>query len=152
MGFSMASVFDPSTHAQVSIIAQIYLYLAAMVFLLMDGHHWLLIALQRSFTAVPLGTFTLSGHVMAILLSAANDLFWVALTIMAPVMGVLVLSEVAMGIVARIMPQMNVFVAAFPVKIMVGLMTMIVAFPMMAAYLGPTFEHTFADMLRFLTP
>jgi flagellar biosynthetic protein FliR len=66
-------------------------------------------------------------------------------------MGVLVLSEVAMGIVARIMPQMNVFVAAFPVKIMVGIMTMIVAFPLMAAYMSPTFEHTFAEMLHYLS-
>lgn len=152
MGFGMASVYDPSAHAQVSITAQIYLYLAVMVFLLLDGHHWLLIALQRSFVAVPLGTFTLTGQVMEILLNATNELFWVALTLMAPVMGVLVLSEVALGIVARIMPQMNMFVAAFPVKILVGIMTMIVAFPLMAAYMGPTFEHTFAEMLHMLTP
>lgn len=152
MGFGMASVFDPQTHAQVSITAQIYLYLAVMVFLLMDGHHWLLIALQRSFTAIPLGTFTVNGQVMNVLLTAASDLFWVALTIMAPVLGVLVLAEMAMGIVARIMPQMNIFVASFPVKIGLGLITMMLAFPLMVTYIGPTIETTFAGILRIVTP
>lgn len=150
MGFGMASVFDPNTHAQVSIVAQIYLYMILMVFLLMDGHHWLLIALQRSFDSVPLGTFTLDGQVMGVLLAATNELFWVALTIMAPVLGVLVLAELAMGIVARIMPQMNVFVASFPVKIALGFITMILAFPLMIAYLGPTIERNFMGILRFL--
>ncbi|MFN3428657.1 MAG: flagellar biosynthetic protein FliR, partial [Candidatus Sericytochromatia bacterium] len=150
MGFGMASVFDPNTHAQVSIVAQIYLYMILMVFLLMDGHHWLLIALQRSFDTVPLGTFTVDGQVMGVLLAASNELFWVALTIMAPVLGVLVLAELAMGIVARIMPQMNVFVASFPVKIALGFITMILAFPLMIAYLGPTIERNFLGILRFL--
>jgi flagellar biosynthetic protein FliR len=151
MGFGMASVFDPTTHSQAAVTAQFYVYLASMVFLLIDGHHWLLIALQRSFDAVPLGSFTVNGQVMSIMLNGTSELFWVALTLMAPVMGVLVLSEVAMGIVARIMPQMNIFVAAFPVKIMVGLATMIVAFPLMGAYMAPTFEHTFATIMHFVT-
>lgn len=151
MGFGMASVFDPTTHSQAAVTAQFYVYLASMVFLLIDGHHWMLVALQRSFDAVPLGTFTMNGQIMTIMLNATSELFWVSLTLMAPVMGVLVLSEVAMGIVARIMPQMNVFVAAFPVKIMVGLATMIVAFPLMGAYMAPTMEHTFATIMHFVT-
>ena len=152
MGLGMASVFDPHTRASVGITSQIYMYLAIMVFLLADGHHWLLIALQRSFAAVPLGTFTLDGQAMAILLTAANDLFWVALMLMAPVLGILVLSEVAMGIVARIMPQMNVFVASFPVKIALGIFGMTVSMPLMASYMGVTMEHTFMGILRYLTP
>jgi flagellar biosynthetic protein FliR len=152
MGFGMANVFDPTSRAQVSITAQIYTYTMTMVFLLMDGHHWLLIAIQRSFAAIPLGTFTMNGQVMGVLLAATNELFWVALILMAPVLGVLALSEIAMAIVARIMPQMNVFVAAFPVKIMVGIATMIVALPLMVTYLGITTERTFMAILRFVTP
>jgi flagellar biosynthetic protein FliR len=152
MGFGMANVFDPTSRAQVSITAQIYTYMMTMVFLLMDGHHWLLIAIQRSFSAIPLGTFTLNGKVMGILLASTNELFWVALILMAPVLGVLALSEIAMAIVARIMPQMNVFVAAFPVKIMVGLATIVVALPLMVTYLSTTTERTFMQILRFVTP
>lgn len=152
MGFGMANVFDPTSRAQVSITAQIYTYTMTMVFLLLDGHHWLLIAIQRSFSAIPLGTFTMNGQVMGVLLAATNELFWVALILMAPVLGVLALSEIAMAIVARIMPQMNVFVAAFPVKIMVGIAAMVVALPMMVTYLGITTERTFMEILRFVSP
>lgn len=151
MGFSMANVFDPGSHMQVSVVAQLYLFLGVSVFLTLDGHHWLLIALQKSFTSVPLGSFYLDGRVLQILIAASNELFWIALTLMAPVLGVLVLAEVAMGIVARIMPQMNIFVASFPVKIGLGIVTLIVAFPLITMYMGQAIENSFMTILKFLS-
>lgn len=151
MGFGLSAVFDPQSGAQVSVTAQLYLFLGVLVFLLLDGHHWLIIALEKSFTAFPLGTFALDGRVMGILIAQSNDMFWTALMLMAPVLGVLVLAELAMGIVARIMPQMNVFIASFPLKIGLGIVTMIVAFPLMIGYMGTATEATFATILKFLT-
>lgn len=151
MGFGMASVFDPHFGASVSVTGQFYLLLGILVFLLLDGHHWVLVALQKSFTTIPLGAFTFDGRALGVLLTASNDLFWVALMLMAPVLGVLVLGEVAMAIVARIMPQMNVFVAAFPVKIGLGVVTMALSFPLLVGFLGSETERTFAGILRFLS-
>jgi flagellar biosynthetic protein FliR len=150
MGFGMANVFDPQSHAQVSITAQFYLLVGVLVFLLIDGHHWLIVALEKSFKAVPLGTFHLDQRLFAVVMHASDDLFWVTLTLMAPVLGVLLLAEVGMGIVARIMPQMNVFVAAFPVKIGLGVLTMALAFPLMVGYMGSLTEQSFALILKFL--
>ncbi len=150
MGFGMASVFDPHFGATVSVTGQFYLLVGILVFLLLDGHHWVLIALQKSFVTIPLGSFTFDAQALGMLLQASNDLFWVALMLMAPVLGVLVLGEIAMAIVARIMPQMNVFVAAFPVKIALGVVTMAVSFPLLISFLGSETERTFAGILAFL--
>lgn len=152
MGFGLANVFDPTSHAQVSVLSQFYLFLGVLVFLLLDGHHWLVIALEKSFSSVPLGTFTLDGRVVGLLLARTNDLFWTALMLMAPVLGVLALAELAMAIVARIMPQMNVFVAAFPVKIGLGIITLLAAFPLIVAYMGTATEETFGLIFKFLGP
>lgn len=152
MGFGMASVFDPHFGASVSVTGQFYLLLGILVFLMLDGHHWILIALQKSYTSIPLGSFVFDGKSLNMLLTASNDLFWVALMLMAPVLGVLVLGEVAMAIVARIMPQMNVFVAAFPVKIGLGVVTMAVSFPLLVGFLGSETERTFTGILQFMAP
>lgn len=151
MGFSLSNVFDPGSQAQVSVLAQLYLFLGVSVFLTLDGHHWLLIALQKSFVSVPLGSFNLDVRVINLLISASNELFWIALTLMAPVLGVLVLAELAMGIVARIMPQMNIFVASFPVKIGLGIVTLIFAFPLITMYMGQAIESSFMNILKFLS-
>lgn len=151
MGFGMASVFDPMAGAQVSVVGQLYMLLGVLVFLLLDGHHWVLIALQKSFTTVPLGSFALDARAVQTVITASNDMFWVALMIMAPVMGVLVLGEVAMAIVARILPQMNIFVASFPVKIGLGVLTMALSFPLLVGFLAGQTERTFAGVLAFLT-
>jgi flagellar biosynthetic protein FliR len=150
MGFGMANVFDPSTHAQVSVTAQFYLVLGVLVFLLLDGHHWLLVALERSFQTMPLGSFHIDGRALGVLMAASNDLFWITLALAAPVLGVLVLGEVAMGIVARIMPQMNIFVASFPVKIGLGILTMALSFPLVVGYMGSLTEQSFAQIFAFL--
>jgi flagellar biosynthetic protein FliR len=150
MGFGMASVFDPHFGASVSVTGQFYLLVGILVFLLLDGHHWILIALQKSFTTIPLASFAFDAKALGTLLAASNDLFWVALMLMAPVLGVLVLGEVAMAIVARIMPQMNVFVAAFPVKIFLGVLTMALSFPLLVGVLGSETERTFTGILDFV--
>ncbi|MEB3198137.1 MAG: flagellar biosynthetic protein FliR [Candidatus Sericytochromatia bacterium] len=152
MGFSMASVFDPTAGGQISVVAQFYLLLGVLIFLLLDGHHWLLIALQKSFQSVPLGSFLFDEQALSVLLKSASDLFWISMMISAPVLGVLALGEVAMAIVARILPQMNIFVASFPVKIVLGIMTMALSFPLIAGYLATETERTFGGILKFLAP
>jgi flagellar biosynthetic protein FliR len=150
MGFGIASIFDPQSQTQVAITAQIYTAAAILVFLLLDGHLWILMALNRSLSSIPLGTFIVNGHAVSMLINATNDMFWIALTLMAPVLGVLALTELALALVARIMPQMNVFVAAFPVKIGLGIFTMAISFPLIVSFMSTLVERNFSDIFRFL--
>jgi len=135
MGLGMSMMFDPNTRTQTTELAVLFVLLATVTFLALDGHHWLLLAVWKSFQAVPLGGFALTGGIMEQVVLATTGLFDVALTLMLPVLGVLMLAELALAIMSRIMPQMNVFVAGFPVKIVLGLATLAATLPLLGGYM-----------------
>jgi flagellar biosynthetic protein FliR len=141
MGLGMNSMFDPNTRTQSTELALLFVLLATVTFLALDGHHWLILGVWKSFQAVPLGGFTLSGGIMDQVLLATTGIFDVALTLMLPVIGVLMLAELALAIMSRIMPQMNVFVAGFPVKIMLGLVTIAATLPLLGGYIRIVFDR-----------
>ena len=150
MGFGMANIMDPQTATQVSVIAQIYMIAGSLIYLTLDGHLWMLMALEKSLRIIPPGQYRFDGVTMSLLLDATNDLFWITVLLAAPVMGVLVLTELGMGIVARIMPQMNIFVASFPIKIGLGVLTLAVSLPILIEHMAGLFEQNFAGLLTFL--
>lgn len=122
LGFMMANVLDPLSHEQVSIVAQFKLVLSVVLYLLLDGHHFLLTAIRDSFGAVPLMAGRFSPEVAwRISDTMAGDLFRLAVRIAAPAMATLFLVTVAMALLARTVPEMNLFLLGFPVRIGVGL-------------------------------
>jgi flagellar biosynthetic protein FliR len=122
LGIMMANVIDPVSNEQVSVVAQFKLMLSVVVYLLIDGHHFLLTAVRDSFAAVPLLGVRVSGAAAARLSDALmGDLFRMAVQIAAPAMVTLFLITVAMAFMARAVPEMNVFILGFPVRIAVGL-------------------------------
>ncbi len=141
MGLGMSMMLDPNTRNQTSQLGVLFVQLATVTFLAMNGHHWLLLGVWKSFQAVPLGGFGLSGGIIEHVLMATTGIFDVALTLMLPVIGVLMLAELALAIMSRIMPQMNVFVAGFPVKIMLGLVTLAATLPLLGGYLRVVFDR-----------
>jgi flagellar biosynthetic protein FliR len=141
MGLGMSMMFDPNTRTQTTELAVLFVQLATITFLAMDGHHWLLLGVWKSFQAVPLGGFALTGGIMDQVLLATTGIFDVALTLMLPVIGVLMLAELALAIMSRIMPQMNVFVAGFPIKIILGLVTIAATLPLLGGYMRIIFDR-----------
>lgn len=141
MGLGMSAMFDPNTRSQSTELAVLFVLLATVTFLAMDGHHWLILGVWKSFQAVPLGGFALTGGIMEQVLLATTGIFDVALTLMLPVIGVLMLAELALAIMSRIMPQMNVFVAGFPIKIMLGLLTIGATIPLLGGYMRIVFDR-----------
>ena len=122
LGFLMANVIDPVTNEQLSIIGQFKLFLSMLVYLLIDGHHFLIAATSGSFAAVPLQGMTLTGEaVMHISDTLMLDLFKMAVQIAAPAMATLFLITIAMAFMARTVPEMNIFILGFAVRIGVGL-------------------------------
>lgn len=129
MGFSIANVIDPQTGMQSPIMGQ-YLYTFSLLFLLaIDGHHLLLDGIYYSYQFIPLtGNFLPMGneHILTLLLHYFSKTFLIAFQMSIPVVGSLFLVDVALGIVARTVPQMNIFVIGFPIKILVSLIMIIV--------------------------
>lgn len=146
MGLSIANVMDPITQTQTPVIGQFFFYLAAMVFLTLNIHHGLLLGIDRSFDAIPLGHFfgegKLTGGLVAErFIKLTSDMFIMALTVGVPIMGLLLVSEVALSFVAKIMPQMNLFMVGLPLKVGVGLLLILIGMPYMAAMLGEQYAH-----------
>ena len=121
MGFAIVNVLDPQSGMEVSIIDQIGYWVALLTFLGLNGHHMLISALADSFRLVKVGTLTLQPALFTSILSMAGDIFSIAVKIGAPAFAALLFTSAAFGISAKFAPQMNILIAAFPVKIVVGL-------------------------------
>jgi len=139
MGMAIANVMDPATSAQVPILATFYNLIAILVFLSINAHHIMLRAMVDSFQLVPLFDFGFNQDIMPHIIRLAGNMFIVALKIGAPVIISLLLTSAALGLVARTIPQMNIFIVAMPLKIAIGLIFLVMSLPYMAEFLTRSF-------------
>jgi flagellar biosynthetic protein FliR len=121
MGFAMINVIDPATGGQVSILDQIGYWVALLVFLLLGGHHIMIYAISESFQLIDMGTISLKKELLVKFVALSSDIFIISLKIGAPGIVALLFVSTAFGLCAKFSPQMNILIAAFPVKIIVGL-------------------------------
>jgi flagellar biosynthetic protein FliR len=135
IGFSMANIIDPLNNAQASVLGSFYSLVATLAFLSVDGHHWLIAGFKRSFDTVPLGSMPRIEATMLNLFAEFGQLFTIAFQIAAPVLVTLLLVDAVLGIVARVVPQMNVFFVGIPLKIGVGLVAVIITLPTFTGFL-----------------
>lgn len=158
VGFGLASVFDPEGALQLPVIAQFQYVIAILVFLLTNGHHALLRALAESFQAVPIDEAAFSALTLGAAVEGVASAFALGLQIAFPILAALFLTDLALGIVARAVPQVNVFIVGFPVKITVGVALVALVLPAYVAVLAWAFGpgggmmRDVARLLRSLAP
>lgn len=151
IGFAVANVISPQTQEQVTILGEFQLTLASLVFLATNSHLAMLAGIAGSFTLVPLPYVhldpSLAGGVTNFLMQSMLIVFRIA----APAAVALFLVNVMLALMARVAPQMNVFVVGFPIQIGVGLIMIAVSLPLLAA-VGPTvfgdIAHHMDDVMR----
>ena len=131
IGLSVATMFSSDDNEQTPIIGEFMSLFAILVFLLLNGHHFVLEALRFTYATVPVGTFAFSQPLAEHVISFGSMMFIVAVKIAAPVMVAEFLTNVGLSIMARVMPQMNVFVVSFPLSIGVGLIVLFSSAPFM---------------------
>jgi len=129
IGFAMVNVVDPSSSEQVSVLGEFWFLLATLIFLVINGHHVVISGLVDSFKIIPLGMATPSGQVGEWFMKYSSFVFVLAVKFAAPVIMTVFLTEVAMGVLARTMPQMNIFIVGFPLKIFVGMLLVGLSLP-----------------------
>lgn len=129
MGFGMVNVMDPQMGAEIPIVAQFQFVVAILIFFLIDGHHGLFRSLAQSFAVMPVGGAGMSGAVADVALEMIRSMFLLGFRIALPVVAALFLTDVALGIVARAVPQINVFFVGFPLKVGLGMVLLIAALP-----------------------
>ncbi|ROZ63180.1 flagellar biosynthetic protein FliR [Ramlibacter sp. WS9] len=121
IGFGMAQVYDPVTQRQVPVLTSAFDKLGVIVFFLLDGHHALLRGIAYSLERFPLGRGWPIESAAPWVIKQMAGLFALGFALAAPVVVCLLLVELALGVVARNLPQMNMFVIGAPIKIVVGL-------------------------------
>ncbi len=121
IGLNMAPVFNPLTSQSAPVPSTILFFLAAIVMLTLDLHHWVLVGFQQTYTVLPIGGAQLNGPLFETVLTHTSKIFVVALQICAPVMAVSFVVTIVFGVLSRAVPQMNVFILSFPFRIASGL-------------------------------
>lgn len=121
MGFGVANVLDPMTGVEAPVLSQMAYLVALLLFLVLDIHHYFFLALGEGLKAFPPGSLKFSPQLFLFLVREGDELFRLALRLLAPVMAILLLLQIALGIVSRFVPQINIMIVSFPLTIGVGL-------------------------------
>lgn len=153
MGFSIANVIDPQTGAQSPLMGQ-YLYTIALLFLLStNGHHLLLDGIFYSYQFIPIDQLFVpfgNNTLIEYLAKALSKAFMIAFQMSIPVVGSIFLVDVTLGILARTVPQLNVFVVGIPVKIIAGLAVIVLVMGMMMTVVTQLFNFLLLTMRQLM--
>lgn len=151
MGFAMANVFDPTTQQQVALISQFNGIFAILLFLSLNIHHLFLEAIVASFMLLPPGNLNLAGGAVPMLVELSNHALVLGARLVAPVLVILILSNLILGLISRIVPQLNVLFLSFPMKIGISFIIMGLTFGVFISILQGEFSALSERFLRLFS-
>jgi flagellar biosynthetic protein FliR len=146
IGFGIVNVIDPLSNTQVSIIGQFQFILGVLIFLALDGHHFLFKAIVDSFNFVPLTSVTLSEITILKISSLFFNMFVIAFKIAGPATLALFLTNVTLGFIARTIPQINVFIVGLPLNIFIGIASVLIALPILVNLFSSVINSMWDDI------
>jgi flagellar biosynthetic protein FliR len=147
-GLSFARVIDPTMAASVTVLEQFKSLLATMIFLAIDGHHTVLRGLSASLTAVPPGVLTVKPALFQFMIQNTGKIFAASLKICAPVVVTLFLVDIGLGILARLIPQVNVFVEGASMKILITIAVLAISLNLIVPVIADLFRGMDSEILR----
>lgn len=154
IGFGIANVIDPMTGASSPIFGNFKYMIALLMFLSMNGHHYLLDAIVYSYHWVPINNDLLlkmaNGSLSEFLVRTFAQSFVLAFQMSAPLVAALFLTDIGLAFLARTAPQYNVFVIGVPLKIIIGLALLLVLMPGLAVLFRSMFDILFDSMQNLL--
>ena len=143
MGLGFANMMDPTNGVQVPVVAQFWLILAMLAFVMMNGHLVLISAIVDTFTVIPVATDGLSRSGIWELLSWGSRMFAAGVLMAMPVIVALLLINIGMGVVSRAAPQLNIFAIGFPITLMMGFLLIWVTLPQVMTNFGSLVTEAF---------
>lgn len=151
MGLTAAQAMNPMTGATSPILGQAYTILASMIFISINAYTWLFSALFKTFQLFPPGyQIAIGGHVTENMIVLTSEIFKVGLGIALPIFSVLFITDVLLGFVSKMMPNMNIFMVAMPVKIYMGLILFIMLMQPMCSQMAILIEKYVSNILPIL--
>lgn len=150
MGLAIINVLDPMTSTQMPLLGNFMYILALLIFFTINGHHMLLQSVMDSYALVPIGKAVITANLAEAVVATASKLFVLGFKVAAPVIAAVFLATVALGILNRAVPQMNVFVVGMPVQLMVGVFMLMVVLPLYVSFLQVIFRGISEDLLTVM--
>jgi flagellar biosynthesis protein FliR len=150
IGFSFSSVLDPVNNQQVAILGQFYSLFAVLVLLMSGGDHIMIEGIGASYRALPITAYPHIGVLTSGALTAFAQVWAIGLEIAAPVLVALVITDAAIGLVSRAVPQMNVFVVGMPAKILVGMTVIAATLPFVSNQVQGALQQSVVQALQTL--
>lgn len=147
-GFSFGATIDPINGNQGGTFSELYGLIGVMLFIAIGGDAWLLRGMARTFTLVPLTKAPQLGSLASAAEMSFASIFTSALEVAAPVVMALLITDVAFGMVSRVVPQMNVFSVAFPLKVGVSLVVVAATLPFLGGWMSNQIYTSVATALH----
>jgi flagellar biosynthetic protein FliR len=150
MGFGIVGVVDPNLSTRVSIINQFQVMVATLLFLIINGHYVFFESLVVSYKLVAPGTLAMTDSFFKEIMGITSMIFVVGFKMAAPIAAVLLVVNTGFGMIARAVPQMNVFMITFPVSISIGFIFLGLTLPLFTNLLGVEFNNIGDNILKIL--
>jgi flagellar biosynthesis protein FliR len=150
IGFSFGALVDPITGNNASVLSQAYSLVGVAVFIAIGGDAWVIQGLNHTYDLVPLVDFPALGSMVAGVQHAFVGIFVAAIELSAPVLLAVIITDAAFGVVARVVPQLNVFQVGFPAKVTVGLLVIGVSLPFAAGWISDELQRSVGAALQSL--
>ena len=141
MGLSFATFFDPASGGQTPVISEILGLLTTLIFLSLNGHLLVLSVLAESFTLLPVSTTPIHATAFSALMAWSGTLFSAGVLLSLPLITALLIANIALGVLARIAQQLNLFAVGFPVTLALGFLVLLLSLP----YIGAAMEGLFSS-------
>ncbi|HWQ71494.1 MAG TPA: flagellar biosynthetic protein FliR [Desulfitobacteriaceae bacterium] len=145
MGFIMGNILDPVYGMQSPLMGNFQLVLATMLLLATNSHHYLIAAMVKSYTYIPINIASLPTNI-TFYVNLTTNIFALSVQLAAPVIGAILLADLGIGLLIRVVPQLNIFSVIFPMKILFGFILLILIIP----FFGGTITHLFNTCLNWL--
>lgn len=150
MSLSFAVFYDPQNAGQTPVIAEFLGLLTMLVFLALNGHLLTLKVLAESFRLLPVSATPFSAGSFSALLAWSATLFSAGLLLALPLITAVLIANLAMGVLARVAPQLNIFAVGFPVTLTAGFAVLMFSLPYFGAALERLFDQAFRAMAQVL--
>ncbi len=139
MGLGFAVFYDPQNATQLPIVAELAGLISLLIFLALNGHLMMLALLAESFNVLPVGATSFHAGGWETLLRWAATIFSIGVLLALPLISALLIANVALGVLTKVAPQLNLFAVGFPLTLMAGFIMLALTMP----YFAPTLERLF---------
>lgn len=150
IGIRAGSLYDPASGSASTELGRLWFLAALIFFFQLNGHHWLVAGLARSYSLCPVGTLVYQPQVTVVAVELLAAQFSLAIRLAAPAIAALILADLALGLAGRGMPQMNLLMVGMPAKILVGLGALALCSPTLAPVMGQVLEVLERQLTRLL--